>query len=265
MRLYGEITLPFAAQRLREIGIPVAPGHNRGQEADVLIVDSYCSPIRLELTQIRARLRVVVDDVGEWTPSEADVIWNPNPYGNLDLYAAFGGHVLAGEQCVPIRPGLPEWTRHECEGTAVALGGSALADRIRDPVIAALSAASLQPIVGVGGWIPSDWTVADQNAPWRRFAKCCRAVVGAGTSTWEAAAVGIPTVVVSFVSNQRLALEWALASGAATVDLTSEDVIVAADRLLDALGAARPLPKVRNGAEYVVSTLHSLARGRVVT
>lgn len=265
VRMCGEITLPFVARRLRELGADVSPGHDQFEETDVLIVDSYCSSIRAQLTQTRARLRVAVDDVGEWMPPQADVIWNPNPYGSLDLYPTFGGRVLTGAECVPVRSGLPAWTPRECEGTAVALGGSALTDRIREPVIAALAAASFQPVVGVGEWIPSDWTAADENAPWKRFASCCRAVVGAGTSTWEAAVVGIPTVVVCSVPNQRLAFEWALASGAATVDLTTGDRTVTADRLSNSLGTARPLPKIRNGAGHVASTLHSLARGRVVS
>jgi spore coat polysaccharide biosynthesis predicted glycosyltransferase SpsG len=259
-RMCGEVTLAFAARRVRDIGAVLATPADAGTEADVLVVDSYDVAVRQDAMERRAGLRVVVDDVGDPIPRRADVVWNPNPYGRADLYPGFVGRLLTGDRCVPIRPSLPAWGGAGCAGTAVALGGSEPTDALRAIVVEAVSAPGLAPVAGVGSWVPTAWASVDVHAPWGRLASCCRALVGAGTSTWEAAAIGIPAVVAYLVPNQRLAFEWARAVGAAMVDLTDAADASATQRLRGALGAARPLPAMRSGAGHVAMLLHRLAR-----
>ncbi len=261
-RVCGEIAIPFVAKRLHDLGVSLSDAGAADERADVLLIDSYDPSVRNEVGSRKARLRVVVDDVGDQIPPGTDIIWNPNPYGSATLYDGFAGELLAGPPFVPIREGLPRWQGRNGEGTAVALGGAAVRAMVRDTVASALSDARFQPVVGVGRWIPAHWSAADPDAPWDRLVSCRRAVVGAGTSTWEAALVGIPSVMLCIADNQRLALDWFRRIGSEAIDLTSPADEKRTEELQLALAAARPLPRLENGARRVAATLHSRARGR---
>jgi hypothetical protein len=265
VRVQGRVTLPFVVQRLREIGIERCPEDGAMEAADVLLIDSYSASVRAEGAQARAGLKVLVDDVGGAVPDGFDVVWNPNAYGSALLYPGFSGRVLTGASCVPLRAGLPRWSGASGEGTAVALGGSSLPAPLRMGLEAALDGAAWRPVVGVGTWLPAGWRSVPADEPWGSLSGCRRAVVGAGTSTWEAAAIGIPAVVVCFAPNQRLVFEWAAAAGVAVADLSGGDAAEVAHRLRGVLADARALPAIGNGATLVASVLRSLAADRVVS
>jgi spore coat polysaccharide biosynthesis predicted glycosyltransferase SpsG len=142
----GRIVLDFVAQRLREIGatfdeLPEGLGPD-----DVWVVDSYDPVVRATAETRAAGLSVLVDDMGDNAPPAVDVVWNPNAYGSPDLYPMYGGTVLTGDRCVPIRADLPAWSADGSRGIAVALGGSALADNVRDTLAAGVDDASREPI-----------------------------------------------------------------------------------------------------------------------
>jgi spore coat polysaccharide biosynthesis predicted glycosyltransferase SpsG len=258
VHLIGKITLPFAEQRLRAVGVEMA-ADIRSSPSDVVIVDSYAPHDRDVLRTADASLRVLIDDVGGLVPSGTDVIWNPNPYGDAVRYSGFSGRVLTGAECVPIRRGLPVWSPDH-RGTAIAIGGSVPNFGVQKTLIAALSDEHCLPVVAVGAWIPSAWRSASVTAPWSDLVATSRAIVGAGTSAWEAAAIGIPATVVCIAENQRLSFDWIRRSGAATVDLSGSLSASTSDRLRRAISDARPLVPLESGADSVASTLRSFVR-----
>jgi hypothetical protein len=106
--------------RLSECGIRLLKSPP-SDAISVLIVDSYDEDIRRSaVSTTRARVRVLVDDLGELAEGY-DVIWNPNAYFADSLYAGFEGRVISGEKTVPIRSGLPKWTPESSDRLAFSL------------------------------------------------------------------------------------------------------------------------------------------------
>jgi len=261
----GRVEIPFVRRRLCELGVdtsvevPARPGEH------VLLVDSYDDEVR-EACARRASsaLRVLVDDLGERPPQGYDVVWNPNVYGNAGMYAPFGGHVITGPSAVPVREGLPRWSPVASGCTGVVVGGGSIAVPLQEALVRLATRTGVVSFAAAGDWAPSSWERIDASELWTGLARCDRLLVGSGTSVWEAAAVGIPVVVLQVAQNQRLNAEWVRRHGVPTIDATGvRGVDVIADAIAAALPRARPLPRLDGGASRVAAALHARAASGV--
>jgi UDP:flavonoid glycosyltransferase YjiC (YdhE family) len=108
-------------------------------------------------------------------------------------------------------------------------------------------------------WAPAGWTSLEATGVWSAVATCDVLVTAGGTTMLEAAAVGIPTVVLQVADNQRANADWARAAGVPVLAATTQPEIASvADALGAAIGRARPLPRLENGAPTVVRILDDL-------
>jgi spore coat polysaccharide biosynthesis predicted glycosyltransferase SpsG len=249
VEVIGEIVIQFVRDRLENLAIPV---RSESSNSDgVLVVDSYDPEIRRFPERGNSRVVVQVDDIGGPIPRQASVIWNPNAYSSADLYPAFDGALLAGREFVPVRSGLPDWSR-QCRGTAVTLGSSALGQSLATSVMRALSESD-EPVLLAGLPVAGARQV-NPAAMWADFAGCCRMLCAAGITTWEAAVVGIPVVLLLTADNQLLIADWARTNGVPVVDLR-EHCGMEAEVIAASLGKARPLPRITPGAGRVAERL----------
>jgi spore coat polysaccharide biosynthesis predicted glycosyltransferase SpsG len=255
--VWGEVSIPFAKKRLEQRGIALlesAPS----DPISVLLVDSYDPGIRRSTPiAVRSRLRVLVDDVGDSTEGY-DVIWNPNPYSADGLYSGFAGPVISGEATVPIRAGLPQWSR-QSSAIAVTLGGTRPADWLVEALRIWSRSLEEPPVAGRSPWTPSDWTAVPAEETWAAFARCSTLVSSAGSTVWEAANVGIPLCLIVTADNQRLAAQWAAHHGIPQLDaLCEREPAAFAASVGDAVAAASRLPNLKSGARSAARTIGKL-------
>jgi hypothetical protein len=250
----GDIEIPFVRDRFLQIGLQQVPAIT-GVRNGVLVVDSYSPETRYEtLRQRSAKIAVIVDDVGG--PVEGyDVVWNPNAYRADDLYVGFSGRLIT--QAVPVRPGLPRW-RPVSTSVGVTLG----ATRPREEIVAAIdkwaSSTGRDVRASPAKWLPKGWTTTASGPVWDELAGCSMLIGNAGTTIWEAAAIGIPTCVMVTAENQLRTGQWAAAHGGTVIDAlkaTESELICALAR-----SAAVPLPSVENAAPRVCALLYECAR-----
>jgi spore coat polysaccharide biosynthesis predicted glycosyltransferase SpsG len=84
-------------------------------------------------------------------------------------------------------------------------------------------------------------------------------ITGAGSTVWEAAAVGIPVALVVFADNQALVGDWGRQCGVPVMDVRGRtDSVSIAEDLTAATRAARTLPHLKSGAELVARRLLAL-------
>lgn len=261
--LWGRVELPFVAERLAGAGVEVAdaPPADGGC---VLVVDSYDEAVRATCAARPARLRVLVDDLGCPVPSGYGMVWNPNAYGDAALYPGFAGEVLGGPAAVPVRPGLPAWSGAGSPTVGAMLGGGNPGPVLGEAMRIVAEALGPQGLTGVGEWVRPPATRADASGPWTSLSRCGALVTAAGSSVWEAAAVGIPAVVVRTAYNQDRIVRWARDAGVPAVDaLGADDAAALAAEILDALGRAAPLPPIDPGAGRVARRLQAAAAVRI--
>ena len=262
-RLHGQVTIPFVRARLRALGVELATPPAEDTTGAIALLDSYDERRRAEGARApEAAMRVLVDDEGGAVPAGYHAVWNPNAHGSAALYAGFGGEVIAGEEAIPLRRDLPTWRGPHRRRVAVALGGGAIAPTLR-AAMALLEPGA--PLTGPGDWVPAAWEHLDSIDPWRAIARSSVLITSAGTSLWEAAAVGIPVVVVRSAVNQTDGFRWAVDHGVPGVDaLEPGDALALANRIASALQRAAQLPRIRGGADVVARRLHALAARELV-
>lgn len=250
----GDIEIPFVRDRFLEVGVQQVPAI-AAVSGGILVVDSYSPETRYEtLRQQSAKITVVMDDVGG--PVEGyDVVWNPNAYRADDLYVGFSGRLIT--EAVPVRPGLPQW-RPASASVGVTLG----ATRPRAEIVAAIdkwaSSTGREVRASPAGWLPNGWMMTSSGSVWDEIVGCSMLIGSAGTTLWEAAAIGIPTYVMVTAENQLRTGQWAAAHGGTVIDAlkaTESELICALT-----LSAAVPLPAVENAAPRVSRLLHELAQ-----
>jgi carbamoyl-phosphate synthase large subunit len=238
--LLGRIELPFVEQRARELGVAVRAA--RPEAGDVLLVDVYDARERYTWAAAPYGTRVLVDDLPGECPDRYDALWNPNAYAERAHYTEFGGEVLAGADYLPLREGLPEWDT-AATGGAVSLGG-ALHTRYADLV------QTLPRLTGVStGWstvepVPPGWRRANPVEPWTQLSRARWILIAAGSMLWEAAAVGIPVMVLATADNQRLAADYARRHGAPVLELPATADYAAGE----AAGTTAAASALRRGA-----------------
>lgn len=251
----GTISIPFARNRLRALGIESC-GDDRLHDADVLVLDTYDNKMRRAGAKGRSRLKVLVDDLGDFTPG-FDVIWNPNAYESAQMYPSFTGRVISRQ--VPIRRGLPQWDP-ESTSVAVSLGGSTPPEWVVTAIDGWATQRGVRPVTGKAAWMPSGWEVVTADDPWKVFSKSAMMLTAGGSTVWEAAFVGIPTCVLVTSPNQRFIGDWAKSNGVPVIDVTAEDARGTLSLRLGACASkAAPLPRIESGAAEVATILHGLA------
>jgi spore coat polysaccharide biosynthesis predicted glycosyltransferase SpsG len=264
VRLVGDVSIPHVAAYLGSAALPVTPAWGSGEPGALLVVDHYDRLVREDGAGRDYRYRVLVDDAGARVPDGFDLVWNPNVYGPSARYE-FGGPVLTGAGHVPIREGLPRWSGRAADTIAVALGSAVATTVVRDALLLLEQGLPAVEWWIAAAWMPPRWHAVDPGRPWDDLIRSGRLVTGAGITMWEAAATGIPAVVVTLAPNQVLGAAWARAQGVPTVsayDATSPERLAA--ELSRALEEARPLPSVTDGSFATCRELAALAASRRV-
>lgn len=254
VRLVGTIGIEFVADRAATIGI--APESGPLTSGDVLIVDTNDPAERHRAAREGGfGTRVLVDDLGGPVPAGYDVVWNPNPYGIAALYPDFAGRVLTGPGVVPLRTELPSWAGPGDGSTVLSMGGGTPTRGVIDALHRLARLLPRERFQVAGRWGPRRWPTVDPGGLWSAASRASRLVTAAGTTTWEAAAVGVPVVLVQLADNQRLVFRWARDCGVPGVDATVLDGEKLARQLSRLLPLARPLPPLTGGAGQVVAEL----------
>jgi hypothetical protein len=259
--LAGEVALEFVRARLATLDIPVIAG--KGLAGDVIVVDSYDPAVRAAGARAtNAGLRTLVDDVGGAVPPGFDLVWHPAPGGERELYPGFAGRVLGGAGFVPVRDDLARWQPGPGDLTVVSLGGGRLPGMMADAVTE-LSRLTIGRAVAIAGtWAPAGWRRVAPHRLWAEASRAARLITAAGTTVWEAAAVGVPVILVQLQDNQRRVYSWARDAGVPGVDALLVDADFLARKLRALLDLARPLPPISNGAGRVAAALLEELRRR---
>jgi UDP-2,4-diacetamido-2,4,6-trideoxy-beta-L-altropyranose hydrolase len=250
---WGKVDLPFAQRRADALGVPIVA--RQPEEGSVLLVDIYNETERLSLALAGpAGRRVLVDDLGSDVPAGYDAVWNPNAYGRADFYRGFAGEVIAGIDCVPIRRGLPRWVPGGAG--AISCGGGGATSALRAALSQLPVLLKMPQGLSVGACTPPGWRGANQNDTWSELRHATWLITAAGSTVWEAAAVGIPVAVVVFAEHQALVGEWASKAGVPVIDVRNRtDSSDIAAELAAKVKEVRPLPPLKSGAEGVARRL----------
>lgn len=263
VRLWGDVSIPFVLKRWQALDALIDNRPPTKGNPAVMVVDTYSEADRRALAGVPGpAVRVLVDDLGEAVPAGFHVVWNPNVYATDSLYSHFDGIVIAGPEAVPIRSGLPAWTGMASRSVGVIVGGGSVDEQFHRVLTNMARRSRSLTFVGAGTWLPAGWAIADSLNPWSMLAECGRVIIGAGSTVWEAARVGVPVVVVQTAVNQALIARWAAGYGAPVIEAST---IPNHEELYDALDAALAravsLPDVVGGAANVARRLHRLAKG----
>jgi spore coat polysaccharide biosynthesis predicted glycosyltransferase SpsG len=262
VRWSGEISILFVQRHLESVGVANEGTAALAGDGDVLVVDSYDPEIRAEGGRAaEAGVHVLVDDGQGPVPPGYDLVWWPAPFGNRLVYSRHDCDVLTGPDMVPIRPGLPLWSNDGTDRIGVSLGGGTIPASLLEAVATMGERAGTQRMIGSGSWRPAGWRQSPADQFWTALSHCGRLLVAGGISALEAAAVGIPVVVIAFADNQQPTLQWARASGVPTIDVARyRDALELAHALELALPQAKPLPPLADGSARVARHLAELAR-----
>lgn len=252
--LWGEASLAFVAARAVAAGVPVKP--QAPSIVDVLVVDTYDCMERESLGRFPAKIRVLVDDMGERIPEGYSVVWNPNPYSTEGMYPNFSGELLVGPSVVPLRAGLPSWAPKDFIG--VALGGSDSSGPVSEMLDELTRLLRGETVRALGSAARPGWGVVAPDSPWNELKHARVLVCSASSSLWEAAHVGVPTLVVAFAENHTLVAEWATRHQIPVIDLLRDAPDASARRVFEALRHAPVPPRVEPGAARVVVRLQQL-------
>jgi UDP-2,4-diacetamido-2,4,6-trideoxy-beta-L-altropyranose hydrolase len=227
---------------------------------------------------------LVLDDYAHRPRYSADVLLNQNPTGPETAYVLEGdARLLLGTRYTLLRrefvqPPPPERrTERHAKRVLVTLGNGDFPDA-RARVLAGLVAAETPfevrlvqgEAAGAPPPTPSVEVVAGGQAMRAHMEWCDFAVSAGGSTCWELAFLGVPTVALSLAENQR-SLAAALARAGAGVDLGPAELLTpelvapivdvlaedadrrramseAGRRLVDGRGAARVVDVLRAGA-----------------
>jgi hypothetical protein len=255
-RCWGNVDLGFVRRRAEALGVPIV--EERPDDASLLLVDVYDEAERLSLADTGAGIcPVLVDDLGGAVPTGYRAVWNPNAYGRADLYPSFAGEVIAGKDAVPIRRGLPPWLGNG--PGAVSFGGSDLPPTLRGALSQLPVSLGMPQGWAVGSFAPPGWRRANEDDMWTDLHRAAWLITAAGATVWEAAAVGIPVVVVIFAENQALIGRWAREMGVPVIDVRDrEDSSYIVAELMSQVPRARALPSVQSGADVVARRMLQL-------
>lgn len=251
--LTGTLCERFAAKfALVEAAADAQELLERSRQAAAVALDGYQFGAELERTLRQDKPLLVFDDLAQRVP-DADVILNQNLGARAEAYAGATGRVLAGASYTLLRSEL----RAAINATAAArgqrvlcaFGGSdprQLSARVAERLLAGLPETPVAVVIGpafaseqrdalasLAAREPRLALVVDPPSMAEIFATARAAVLGAGSSAWEALALGVPAVLVGVADNQAPVLAGAVSAGAALdAGLAGEET---PGRVLDAL------------------------------
>lgn len=252
---WGNVDLGFVRRRAEAMRVPIV--EERPNEASLLLVDVYDEAERISLARAVAGSPVLVDDLGCAVPAGYRAVWNPNAYGRANLYPSFPGEVIGGIDAVPIRRGLPRWQGNG--PAAVSFGGSDLPSGLQGALSQLPVSLGVPQGWAVGSFVPPGWHRANEDDMWADLHRAAYLITAAGATVWEAAAVGIPVVVVILAENQALIGKWAMEMGVPVIDIRDRgDSSYIVAQLATQVRAARALPSVQSGAEVVARRMLKL-------
>lgn len=186
---------------------------------DALLLDGYhfsCEEVK-HFSHF-ARFSTFIDDIGTSCVGGVDLVINPSLGGNYVCYPS-GIEVMSSLDYVVVRREVRTIERvpeHERDGILVMLGGSDVSG-IKDRIISVLLNASVGKIVVAPGIKPvSDGATRDSRITYLKsfddvhsaFSQVQATVCAAGGALLEALFLGIPSVGLVVVENQRGALDF---------------------------------------------------------
>ena len=187
---------------------------------NVLVVDGYLFERNFfEILEIKKTNFVVIDDNVETKALAPSVVINQNPHATPEMYAHLSGSpkLLLGLQYALLRREVREAAKLSLVPVAkkvfVAMGGSDFL-KLTEPIVIALKDLDIELCVAVGPTnsqreqieeavklIPRA-RVIRQDDYITELATSSLAILAAGSSLWEAAALGVPTIGLIVADNQ---------------------------------------------------------------
>ena len=186
----------------------------------VLVIDGYKFE-REFFSELEGRATnfVVIDDNVETKALAPSVVINQNPHATTEMYAQLSGNpkLLLGLQYALLRREVREATKQSINTVAgkvfVAMGGSDFLN-LTGPIVLALKDLDIELCVAVGPTNSQRKQIEDvvQSLPRARvihqadyiteLASSSLAILAAGSSLWEAAALGVPSIGLIVADNQ---------------------------------------------------------------
>ena len=253
------IDLGFVRDRYARLNVPI--GEMPPGVGDVLVVDTYDPSTRFRWSHHPGpALRVLLDDDATASiPPGYGCLWNPGATAHPGLYPSFDGTVLAGVEYLAIREDLPTWRPNRDGDILVSLGGGqpsatvALAFGLLDELSTRFRFAY------TGDWGPARWRRLRPERFWAEAAVARHMITAAGVTAWEAAAVGIPVVLLMTAANQRYTYRWGRDAGVPGLNALLVDAEFLAHQLAALIEVPAVLPRVTSGAGRMVEALTQLA------
>jgi len=186
----------------------------------VLVIDGYKFQREFfEILENRANHFAVIDDNVETNALAPSVVINQNPHATPEMYAHLSGtpQLLLGLQYALLRREVREATKQSLNTVAgkvfVAMGGSDFL-KLTSPIVNGLKDLDVEICVAIGPTnsqrqqieetvksIPRARVIAQVNYI-TELASSSLAILAAGSSLWEAAALGVPSIGLIVADNQ---------------------------------------------------------------
>jgi UDP-2,4-diacetamido-2,4,6-trideoxy-beta-L-altropyranose hydrolase len=203
-----------------------------GMRPDIVVADRYrLEPGFFETLSQAGTLVCLIDDNGENDHSFADVVLNQNPGARSESYGppSRNPRLLLGLDYALVRDEIlaaqaASSASDRGQTIFVAMGGSDPL-RLSEPLVNLLSRESITAAVAIGpathdrsalahrlGEL-AHVTVVPEGDFVRSLATATVAVIGAGTTMWEAAHLGVPTISIVVAANQAQPSSAAAALG----------------------------------------------------
>lgn len=235
----GEVESALGLELLESRGfnlVAVPPGSSGLAEVaadlhtDVVHIDSYADQgILLDELSRRGILLSSVED-GHYGRRPADLVIDPSPTSEREHRPADGsGRLLRGAKAIPLRRSLlsarrdPDPEKVSGSSVMVVMGGTdalGLTDEAAQLWIDS-AAPGVCHVVSARRPTAADRCADNQRIVWHKpspavpalFGAMDLVISGAGTTTWELAALGVPVALIQLVDNQRDNYSFAVGSG----------------------------------------------------
>jgi UDP-2,4-diacetamido-2,4,6-trideoxy-beta-L-altropyranose hydrolase len=197
----------------------------------VLVIDGYKFEREFfEILENRATNFAVIDDNVETKALAPSVVINQNPHATTEMYAHLSGNpkLLPGLQYALLRREIREATKLSVVPVAgtvfVAMGGSDFL-KLTSPIVDGLKDLDIELCVAVGPTNSQRQQIEEtvRSIPRARvilqadyiteLATSSLAILAAGSSLWEAAALGVPSIGLIVADNQMNAAQAFLNNG----------------------------------------------------
>ena len=186
----------------------------------VLVIDGYLFEREFfEILENRATNFAVIDDNVETKALAPSVVINQNPHATAEMYAYLSGtpQLLLGLKYALLRREVHEATKRSINTVAgkvfVAMGGSDFL-KLTSPIVDGLKDLDIEICVAIGPTNSQRQQIEEtvKSIPRARvilqadyiteLASSSLAILAAGSSLWEAAALGVPTIGLIVADNQ---------------------------------------------------------------